>query len=93
MVLALLHKTSQTGTEQNMNPEIHFPATTCCVTITVYTSVTVKVLKKARKHYTLGVLYYAMATAQSCKHFPLPSLLSASRDLSEVNVVSAFCPI
>ena len=45
------------------------------VTITVMRKCKGEGLKKARKHYTLRVLYYAMVTAQSWEHFPLPSIL------------------
>ena len=34
-----------------------------------------------------------MATAWCCEHFPLPSLLYGSQDLSEVNAVSPFYSI
>ena len=39
-------------------------------------------LNKESKHYTLRVLYYAIVTARSCEHFPLPSILLATQDLS-----------
>ena len=45
------------------------------VTVTGTRKCNGEALKKARKHYTLGVLYYAVVTARSCEHFPLPSIL------------------
>ena len=52
------------------------------VTVTVEHKCNGRGLKKAKRHYTLIVLYYATVTAWSC-HFPLPRLLSNIQDLSE----------
>ena len=54
----------------------------CNVTVTVARKCNGVGLNKESKHYTLRVLYYAVVTAWSCEHFPLPSILLATQDLS-----------
>ena len=52
------------------------------VTVTVVRKCNGVGLNTESKHYTLRVLYYATVTVWSCQHFPLPSILIATGDLS-----------
>ena len=48
------------------------------VTVTVVRKSNGLGLNKESEHFPLTVLYYAAVTAQSFKHFPLPSILFAT---------------
>ena len=66
----------------NLEIRKFFKYITCIVTVTMVRKFNGVGLNKESKHYTLTVLYYAAVTAQSCEHFPLPSILLATQGLS-----------